>query len=54
MKKLVIAALALLSAGSAAYAAAPEAVNKAIAACCDCGSCDMPDCDMPCCDHART
>jgi len=43
MKKLMTAALVLLFAGSAAYAAAPDAVARAIAAC---TGCDMPDCDM--------
>jgi hypothetical protein len=43
MKKLITAALVLLFAGSAAYAAAPEAVARAIAACTGCGMPDCPD-----------
>jgi hypothetical protein len=34
MKKLYIAAVALLMTGTGAYAAAPEAVSKAVASCC--------------------
>ena len=41
MKKYVIAAFALLTFGSAAYAAAPNTINHALGVC---GCCDDPNC----------